>query len=82
MADKTTESSEMLVDMLFVDGDTRRMTIPNPKTDSETEGKIEALDAFLKANNFLIGDKYGGTFGRINKATKRRRATTTLDINS
>ena len=79
MADTATNTSELQITNLFVDGDTRKMTIPNPGTVTKTQ--VETLDAFLKANNFLIGDKYGGTFGRVNKAVKVSKQTTTLDLN-
>ena len=52
------------VENLFVDGDTRTFTVKNP-SDSISTADIRALDNYMRDNNLLIGDKWGGNFGRI-----------------
>lgn len=65
------------IDNLFVDGDTRAITLKNPK-DSISSAEITELNAFMQENNIIIGDKAEGTFGRITKVT--RVTKTTLNI--
>lgn len=81
MADAIKISNDLLIDNLFVDGDTRTITLKNPKYNI-AESQITSLNDFMQANNIIIGDKAGGTFGRINKVTIRNRTTTSLDITS
>ena len=79
MADTIKPSEELSIDCYFVDGDTRNFKIANPKS-SITSAEIESLNTFMQANNILVGDKAGATFGRITKATRITKAETTLDI--
>ena len=53
----------------FVDEDDRTITVNNPR-DNITENDIIALNA--KAQNVLIGDKFGAQFSAIKKATHYR----------
>lgn len=71
MASYTTETSELKIDTLFVDGDTRTITLKNPKS-TIAESEITELNAFIQENNLLVGDKAGGTFGKIKKVVKIR----------
>lgn len=64
MADITTNSSVLKIENLFVDGDTRTITLKNP-TATIAQADIQSLDSYLRDNNLLIGDKWGGNFGRI-----------------
>lgn len=73
MADITTNSSVLKIENLFVDGDTRTVTLKNPKS-TITTSEIQTLDNYLRNNNLLIGDKWGGNFGRI---VEVKRVTTT-----
>ena len=81
MADVVKQTSTLKIDMLFVDGDTRTVTLKNPKANI-AQSEITSLQSFLQANNAIIGDKEGATFGSIMKATRITQATTELDINN
>lgn len=77
--DTTKITRNLLIENLFVDGDTRTITLTNPKSNI-TESQITSLEAFMQANNIIIGDKAGGTFGKITKVTSRSKTSTTLDL--
>lgn len=79
MSDTIKPSEELSIDCYFVDGDTRNFKIANPKA-TITSGEIANLNTLMQANNILVGDKAGATFGRITKATKVTKTETTLDI--
>lgn len=82
MATVKTETT-LEIDTYFVDGDTRRISIPDPIADnSALETAVGNLNIFLQANNAIIGDKTGATFGRITKATRARKITTDFDVKS
>lgn len=74
--DVTTITKELKIDTFYVDGDTRVITLKNPKT-TITDSEIEELETFIQTNNLLVGDKNGATFGRI--TTVDRVTTTTTD---
>ncbi len=80
MADIVTQDSTLVFDFMFVDGDTRTQKLKNPKA-TITAQEIEELNAFIQANNLVIGDKGGATFGKIAKVVKRNETITKLDIN-
>lgn len=77
--DTTKITRNLLIENLFVDGDTRTITLTNPKSNI-AESQITSLEAFMQANNIIIGDKAGGTFGKITKVTSRSKTSTTLDL--
>ena len=79
MADVVKTSRSLIIENVFVDGDTRSLTLKNPRSDI-TESQITDLNSFLQETNILIGDKDGATFGRIRKVTRRSSTTTYLDI--
>ena len=79
MADVTKTSRSLIIENVFVDGDTRSVTLKNPRSDI-SESQITDLNSFLQETNILIGDKDGATFGRIRKVTRRSSTTTYLDI--
>ena len=79
MADTLSRSRELKIESMFVDGDTRTFSIKDPRVDI-SQSDIASLDAFMQENNIIIGDKYGGTFGRITAATVVDKTTTTLDL--
>ena len=68
MADTVSTTNELIMLAAFSDEDDRTLTIPNPKA-TITESDIAAINA--AAANVLIGDKYGASFTRIKKATRR-----------
>lgn len=80
MADIVTQDSTLVFEFMFVDGDTRTQKLKNPKA-TITENEIAELNAYIQANNLVIGDKGGATFGKIAKVTKRNEVITKLDIN-
>ena len=79
MADVVKTSRSLIIENIFVDGDTRSVTLKNPRLDI-SESQITDLNSFLQETNILIGDKDGATFGRIRKVTRRNTTTTYLDI--
>ena len=79
MADVIKTSRSLIIENVFVDGDTRSLTLKNPRSDI-SESQITELNSFLQETNILIGDKNGATFGRIRKVTRRNSTTTYLDI--
>lgn len=83
MADKTATTETLKIENLFVDGDTRIITLRNPKEEI-TQSEIIALETLIKngtgEESILIGDKYGSDFRRIEKATRTTKSVTTLDL--
>lgn len=83
MADKTTTSNELKIENLFVDGDTRTITLKNPRAGIST-ADITALETLIlnsaEANSLLIGDKYGSDFKRIHTVRKVSKTTTEYDL--
>lgn len=79
MADIRITETLLKIDNFFVDGDTRTITLKNPKADISTE-EIADLDLFLKTRNAIIGDRDGATFGKIRTVTRQTNQKTKLDI--
>lgn len=79
MANTMTETAELKIESLFVDGDTRTMTLKNPK-DELSSNDIADLEEFMQNNSVIIGDKYGGAFGKILTAKKVNKITVNLDL--
>lgn len=83
MADKTTTSNELKIANLFVDSDTRTITLKNPRAGIST-ADITALETLIlngaEANSLLIGDKYGSDFKRIQEVRKVSKTTTDYDL--
>lgn len=78
MADTVSYSSTLKIENLFVDGDTRTITLKNP-LNGITTTMITDLESFMRTNNIIIGDKYGGTFGRIQSVKKVNETRLNLD---
>lgn len=81
MADQVSTSNELKFETMFVDGDTRTFNIKSPKS-NVSQSEIAALNTYMQTNNILIGDKYGGRFGKITTATTVDKTTVTLDLES
>lgn len=79
MADTVSYSTELKIESLFVDGDTRTTSVKNPKANI-SQSDIAALNTFMQTNNILVGDKYGGRFGRIDTASVVNKSTVNLDL--
>lgn len=81
MADTQTQNDELKIVAYFVDGDTRNITLKDPKANlSSTD--IVNLQTWMQTNQPVIGDKMGAAFGKINKATTIRKTETQLDIDN
>lgn len=85
MADKTTSTDELKIENLFTDGDTRTITLKNPK-DTITTEEITALETLIKNGtgeaSLLIGDKYGSDFKQIWEVRRIEKTTTEFDIST
>lgn len=79
MADISSETQTLKFDFLYVDGDTNTLTLKNPKRNISTSD-IEDLQTFMRTNNIVVGDRDGGTFGRINGVTRITEYKTDLDF--
>lgn len=80
MADKVKESTVLNIECLFSDGDTRTITLKNPRSDI-SQSEIENLERFMQDNNILIGDRAGSDFMKIKRVVRRRTTTIYLDLN-
>lgn len=63
MADTIKSYNNLKFVATFTDGDTRTITIPNPKSEELIGQLIKNLET--RAANVLIGDKYGAPFSRF-----------------
>lgn len=81
MADISTNEATLKIENYFVDGDTRTITLKNPKSDISTS-EIAELETFMRTNNIIVGDKMAGTFGKIEKVTRINTLKTYLDFTS
>lgn len=86
--DVTTFSYELKFEFLFLDGDTRVLTLKNPK-ETITTAEITALETLIKdepetaqdvSTPLLIGDKAGSEFRRINLVTRDTITRTVLGL--
>lgn len=79
MAHITSSAESLKIENLFVDGDTRTITLKNPRSNI-SNADITELQTFMQHHNVIIGDKYGGTFGRIESVNKVTEYKTYLDL--
>ena len=79
MADTVSYSNELKVEAMFVDGDTRTFNVKSPKSNI-SQSDIADLNTYMQTNNILVGDKYGGRFGKITQASTIDKTTVTLDL--
>lgn len=79
MADISATTETLKIENLFVDGDTRTITLKNPRAGITTQD-IRDLEAFMQANSIIIGDKYSGTFGKIGTVKRVTETKTYLDF--
>lgn len=79
MAHVFTQETSLKIENLFVDGDTRNITLKNPKSEITTS-EITELQTFMQQNNIIIGDSHGGTFGRIEAVTRINEQRMHLDL--
>lgn len=79
MADKIKTSSELVIECVFFDGDTRTINLRSPRSDISSSD-IENLASFMSTNQIIIGDRDSSEFRKIKRAVKRDIATTYLDL--
>ena len=84
MADTITSSNNLNLDTTYLDGDTRRIKIDSPKTQTNEAWKtqINDLSDYIATNQLLLGDKGNGVFDKIAKASITQKTTVKLDISS
>lgn len=81
MADAVSTGRELKIETMFVDGDTRTFNVKSPKSNI-AQSDIANLNTFMATNNILVGDKYGGRFGKITLASTIDKTTVNLDLES
>lgn len=81
MADQVSTGRELKIETMFVDGDTRTFNVKSPKSNI-AQSDIANLNAYMATNNILVGDKYGGRFGKITQASTIDKTTVNLDLES
>lgn len=79
MADRTKTESILNIECVFLDGDTRTITLKNPRS-NVSSSDIETLETFMQTNQIIIGDRDSSDFRKIKKAVKRNTTTSYLDL--
>lgn len=79
MADTVKSSQELLIECVFLDGDTRTITLRNPRTNI-AESTVASLETYMQTENIIVGDRDGSDFRKIKKAYVRNMTTTYLDL--
>lgn len=79
MADIVKTASLLNIECVFLDGDTRTITMKNPRSNISSSD-IENLETFMQTENIIIGDRDSSDFRKIKKAVKRETTTTYLDL--
>lgn len=79
MADIVKTESILNIECVFLDGDTRTITLKHPRSNISS-GNIKNLETFMKDNNIIIGDRDSSDFRKIKRAVRRDSATTYLDL--
>lgn len=79
MADRTKTETVLNIECVFNDGDTRTITLKNPRS-NVSSSDIESLESFMLENLIIIGDREGFDFKKVRKAVKRETTTTYLDL--
>lgn len=85
MAHEITTTNELKINNLYVDGDTRTITLKNPKN-TITREEITGLETLILngsgSESLLIGDKYGSDFKRIQEVRKVTQKKIDYDISA
>jgi len=79
MADRIKTSNELVIECIFLDGDTRTITLRSPRSDISASD-ITNLETFMKTEQIIIGDRDNSDFRKIKQAVKRETTTTYLDL--
>ena len=79
MADMTKTENVLNIECVFLDGDTRTITLKNPRSNISSS-EIETLENFIDTNQIIIGDRDSSDFWKIKRAVIRNTTTTYLDL--
>lgn len=79
MADTIKSSSDLKLNTVYVDGDTRAITYPNPKSNL-TSDSVVSLATQFRTNQFLVGDKTGAAFKDIDSAVIVEKTRRIMDL--
>ncbi len=79
MADTLTSSSELKLNYLFADGDTRATSLANPRNNL-TAADVQSASSVLQATQAFVGDKNNGAFVRIDSAIIKQSTKRLLDL--
>ena len=79
MADRTKTESVLNIECVFLDGDTRTITLKHPRS-NVSSSEIETLESFMQTNQIIIGDRDSSDFRKIKRAVMRYTTTTYLDL--
>ena len=83
MADVIKTESTLQIVADFVDGDTRTISIDNPKaaySEAQFASAVKDFASYCKTNNVLIGDKAGADFATISSVKIISNTENTLDL--
>jgi len=79
MADTLKTETILNIECVFLDGDTRKITLKNPRNDISSSD-VENLETFMQTENIIIGDRDSSDFRKIRNAVKREITTIYLDL--
>lgn len=79
MNDTVKSENVLIIECAFVDGDTRTITLKNPRSNISASD-IEDLETFMLENKIIIGDRDGSEFRKIKKAVRRQTMTRYIDL--
>ena len=79
MADTVKSSSELKLEEYYADGDTRTMTLTNPKTNL-TAAEINSVGTLAAQTQPIVGDKGGADFVRFTRARIVDKTEVKLDL--
>lgn len=79
MADTITSAKSLKIEVAFFDGDTRTITLTNPRSDIE-ESDVRDVETYAVQNELLIGDKAGASITGFAHATVVDTTRRQLDI--
>lgn len=81
MADKFTTTNELKIGFTFKDGDTRLVTIPNPKS-GITADEVSEATAEIITNKLLVGDQTQAEITGVYTAYVENKSIAELDLES
>lgn len=79
MADIVKIATNLSIECVFLDGDTRTITLKNPRANISSSD-IENLETFMKTENIILGDRDSSDFRKIKQAVRRKTTTTYIDL--